>query len=192
MSNNININFSENDDPIVTSFEENMILALRRLMRTALAYADDLPTHVYMYTQMTEETAFVNFLFKVNGKIVEANALNKAKLKGHTFDVSEERQMELQGYIAGDMGERLLPLFYANHKKMPNEIYAWIDVSEQFPKCSLIYNYGKNKKENPDLTETISEWKKQLENPESVGIDSDQFVVVDSLLESLDFVDDEF
>jgi len=191
MSNNININFSDNDDTIVAGFEENMILALRRLMRTALAYADDHPTHVYMYIQMTKETAFVNFLFKVNGKIVETNTLNEAKLKGHTFDVSEERQMELQGYIAGDMGERLIPLFHANHKKMPSEIYAWIDVSEQFPKCSLIYNFGKKEKENPDLIETISEWKKQLENPESVGLDSDQFVVVDSLLESLDFVDDE-
>lgn len=162
----MDINFADEDTTDLKGFDESLVIALRRVLRTAFSYADDIPTNIYTYMQLQKDSVKIHFLYKLNGKIVEPSTLNKAGFEGHKFDVSQKRQNELQKYIAEDISGMLLPTFAQWKKRLPNEIYAWINIKDEYPTFSLSYNIGKNHV-MPDMLETVAEWTKEIKDPNS-------------------------
>lgn len=180
----IEIDLSEESE-YSENFDKSLLLALRRMMRTAFSYAADLPTNVYMYMKFDKNNvAQIDFLFKVNEKIVEVHKLNDAKLKGHKFDVSTERQEELQKYVAQELGEMLIPAFLDWDRKLPDEIYAWIDVTKNYPFSSLVYNQKGYKDNNSTVEEKILEWKHQIEKPIESELNGEIMIINEKLTAS--------
>lgn len=146
----------------IPSFTENVSNALRRMLRTAHDYAGDIPTDVYMYISLQSDQAAIDFLFKINGKLVEVHTLNEAGLEDHQFDVSHDRQHQLQAFIAKDLGDSFLPLFQNSKYDLPNEVWAHINTENNFPSYTLGYSLG-NKQDS--ISESIEKWKHELEHP---------------------------
>lgn len=166
MSFNLNVNLDRlrfGYDEVVkqTGFEGSMNEILRAALRTALSFANDIPTHVYMLTKISEKVGESEFLFHLNNKFVRPADLNKTGFKGHKFDVGADRMGQLRKFTKEHIDDELMPLFKSHNKTTPDFIHSWIDVSQKNPNINLTYDFGKDSA-NASLSEKLEEWRRTL------------------------------
>lgn len=159
----------------VKRFEERLSDILNGMLRTGHSYANDLSSKIRLYIQLAEDHYGLDFLFEIGGYIAEVHTLNELGVQvtyenadGEQstekveFDVSVERQQELQGYVRDDLANKLIPLFVNTNMVLPNEIWATVDVEVGNPKIRLGYNILSDM---PTVDERIEEWKQQIITP---------------------------
>lgn len=169
MSLNINLSgfqfTNKKDDSLSTSsnFIGSLVMQLRGTLKTAYSFAHGHPSHVYMFTKLSENGFESDFLYQVSGKFVTTSGLNNVGLKNHRFDLSAPRLAELAGYVSTDM-KHLTELFESHKKMMPTEIHSWVDETKIYPSVNMGYSFPADPSKTSMRTK-LEEWKKQLEKP---------------------------
>ena len=144
--------------PVVT-FEQQLTQILNRMLRDVWAYSEDRADAVYLYIQKDDNTANLDTLYAVKGRIYEAHTLNKSRAsKNKKFDTSVERQQRLLTFLSEHLLNSLLPLFSKHDKVFPDEVWASYSLTDNAQRTILGYSTNPV----PTVESAMSAWKQEI------------------------------
>lgn len=132
------------------------------MMRIVFEYASNKSSRMALFLHLDNtgerNEAHVGVLFSFGGKWLEAHELNQSGIKDFTFDVSNERQMQMMGYIGEELANNLVPSFLIEGRKVPNEVWSTYDVATDKHYVTYGFDYGNT----VDFEEYFTNFKKEL------------------------------
>lgn len=143
-----------------TTFESSQTTILNHMLQRTYDYADRRADAVHVYFQISEGRAAAEFLFEVDGKILEVHTLDQAELDPPLAPDLERRQWLMNG-----MAQELLEFINhsLNHNRpLPTEVWNSVDLKRDKANTSIAYNFNRKV---TDSKEAILKWKSELEDP---------------------------
>lgn len=143
-----------------TTFESSQTTILNHMLQRTYDYAERRVDAIHVYFQISEGRAAAEFLFEVDGKVLEVDTLEQAELDPPLAPDLDRRQWLMNG-----MAQELLA--FINHslthnRPLPTEVWNSVDLKKDKSHTSFAYNFNRKVIESK---EAILKWKGELEDP---------------------------
>jgi hypothetical protein len=151
----------EGSNKSISSFESVQTKNLYHMLQRAFDYAAQKPQKVHVYFQIADGRAAADYLFEVDGQVLDVQDLDQTDVV-LAFELKGEERLQ---WLHSGMAEELLTFInhcITNNRPIPNEVWTSVNLAKDAVSTTTAYNFARSV---PNVKDALSKWKSDLQDP---------------------------